>query len=267
MKDPSHIWQYKLIKIPDKPSPSVQQKDFPLTLCGLTRQLNYMCKCMCMCRCFYAALSKTASHFISYCSCIEHEQISASKPVLCFRCMQVFALCVCVCVCTCKWREMCFCVKGGHRGAPGSAVCRLSSLRGGWRRGVRTCRPCVWEPRTPHFSYIVLLLLQTVNATKDAQPIVARDSWGGRAIGRRLAREEGSGLPLSLVWLPRLPPLLPSSLLSSHLPSAPVLSPLFSLHSALPLSPSQEDLAGPDLGGRCLSYKRFKPTQGLSFLF
>ncbi len=29
VKDPSHIWQYKLIKIPDKPSPFMQQKDFP----------------------------------------------------------------------------------------------------------------------------------------------------------------------------------------------------------------------------------------------
>lgn len=29
VKDPSHIWQYKLIKIPDKPSPFMQQKNFP----------------------------------------------------------------------------------------------------------------------------------------------------------------------------------------------------------------------------------------------
>lgn len=34
----------------------------------------------------------------------------------------------------------------------------------------------VWEPCAPHFSYIVLSLLQTVNATKDAQPIVEWDS-------------------------------------------------------------------------------------------
>jgi len=49
--------------------------------------------------------------------------------------------------------------------------------------GVRTCRPCVWEPCAPHFSYIVLLLLQTVNTTKDAQPIVAQGQLRGEATG------------------------------------------------------------------------------------
>ena len=36
-----------------------------------------------------------------------------------------------------------------------------------------TTRPeCVWELSAPYFSYIVLGLLQTVNATKDARAIV-----------------------------------------------------------------------------------------------
>lgn len=69
-----------------------------------------------------------------------------------------------------------FCVKrGAQRGASISCV-QVAIFEGRLGGGVRTCRPCVWEPRAPHFSYIVLLLLQTVNATKDAQPIVARDS-------------------------------------------------------------------------------------------
>lgn len=89
--------------------------------------------------------------------------------------------------------------------------------------------------------------------------------WGGGW------REGGGVWPgLCPVWQPwpSSPPFL-SPLLFSQLPilSSPLLScPLLSLHSALPLSPSQEDLARPDLGSRCLSYKRIKPTQGLRFL-
>lgn len=67
------------------------------------------------------------------------------------------------------------CERGAQRGAMISCV-QVAVFEGWLGGGVRTCRPCVWEPRAPHFSYIVLLLLQTVNATKDAQPIVARDS-------------------------------------------------------------------------------------------
>ncbi len=131
------------------------------------------------------------------------------------------------------------CERGAQRGDQLCAGCRLWG-GGGAREG--TCRPCVWEPRAPHFSYIVLLLLQTVNATKDAQLIVARDSWGGRAMGWRQAREEGSGL--AWAWHGCLDYLLSFPVLSPL--SSPVLSStlLFSRHSALPLSPSQEDLAG-----------------------
>lgn len=70
-----------------------------------------------------------------------------------------------------------FCVKrGAQRGATISCV-QVAVFEGAdGAGGARTCQPCVWEPRAPHFSYIVLPLLQTVNATKDAQPIVAWDS-------------------------------------------------------------------------------------------
>lgn len=44
---------------------------------------------------------------------------------------------------------------------------------------VGICRACVWEPSARHFSYIVLRLLQTVNATKDARPIVAQGQLRG----------------------------------------------------------------------------------------
>lgn len=72
--------------------------------------------------------------------------------------------------------ERVFCVKGGHRGGASISCVQVAIFEGWLGGGVRTCRPCVWEPCAPHFSYIVLLLLQTVNATKDAQPIVAQDS-------------------------------------------------------------------------------------------
>lgn len=91
-------------------------------------------------------------------------------------------MCVCfvrVCVCVCLYMHVegsVFCLKGGHRGVPAISCVQVAVFEGWLGGGVRTCRPCVWEPRAPHFSYIVLLLLQTVNATKDAQPIVARDS-------------------------------------------------------------------------------------------
>lgn len=70
--------------------------------------------------------------------------------------------------------------------------------------------------------------------------------WGGGS-------QKGGGVwpSLSRVWPPRIPLLRSSPVLSPL--GSPVLSPLssllFSLHSALPLSPSQEDLARPDLGG------------------
>lgn len=46
------------------------------------------------------------------------------------------------------------------------------------------CGSCVWETGPPLFSYIVSLLLQTVNSTKDAQAIVGKTAeeeggWGG----------------------------------------------------------------------------------------
>lgn len=58
----------------------------------------------------------------------------------------------------------------------------------------------MWEPRATHFSYIVLWLLQTVNATKDAESIVAlgqlrvRGVTGGRALGQRQSKEERGSL-------------------------------------------------------------------------
>lgn len=86
-------------------------------------------------------------------------------------------------------------VKGGpQRGAAISCV-QVAVFERRLGGGVRTCRPCVWEPCAPHFSYIVLFLLQTVNATKDAQPIVTRgqpERRGGP--GRRQAREERASL-------------------------------------------------------------------------
>lgn len=115
---------------------------------------------------------------------------------------------------------------GVHRGAPRSAVCRLPSLRGlagagagEAGGGARTCRPCVWEPRAPHFSYIVLPLLQTVNATKDAQPIVAlgqlrgEGTGGGGSRGRRALAQPEPSMAAS-------PPLFPSPLPSSALLSS-----------------------------------------------
>lgn len=69
------------------------------------------------------------------------------------------------------------CGKGGRAGRAMISCVQVAVFEGlTGRGGERTCRPCVWEPRAPHFSYIVLPLLQTVNATKDAQPIVALDS-------------------------------------------------------------------------------------------
>lgn len=167
----------------------------------------------------------------------------------------------CVCVYM-HVEESVFCVEGGRRGEVRgrSAVCRFAVFEWWLSGGVRTRWFYVWEPRAPHFSYIVPPLLQTVNATKDAQPIVARDSWGGRAMGRRQARRKGLALPE--------PPIADSH---PFLSSSPVLSPLchpflFSPHSALPLSPSQEDLSTQGLVCPCLTYKRIKPTQGPSFL-
>lgn len=68
-------------------------------------------------------------------------------------------------------------------------------------------------------------------------------------MGRRQAREEGSVRQPGMAALTTSPPFLSSSVLSS-LCSRPLLfsSFLLSLHSVLPLSPSQEDLAWLDLG-------------------
>lgn len=165
-------------------------KGFSPSLYGLTKQLNYMCNSMCMCVCLYAAILTTASLVINPHSCIKHKQISVPNVYLraCEFCFER----VCVFVHECGGKCV-LCERGAQRGAAISCV-QVAVFEGWQGGGVRTCRPCVWEPRAPHFSYIVLLLLQTVNATKDAQPIVARDCWGGRALGRRQAREEGSGL-------------------------------------------------------------------------
>lgn len=163
-------------------------KGYLRALYGLTRQLNYMCKSMWRWGCSHGAISTIVSRVINSYSCIKHEQISVSKPAMhIYVRVGIVSVCVCVFVhvCVTKGRERVY------RGAQRSAVCRFKRWLCG---GLRACRPCVWEPRAPHFSYIVLLLLQTVNATKDAQPIVAQDSWGGRAMGRMQAREEGSGL-------------------------------------------------------------------------
>lgn len=90
-----------------------------------------------------------------------------------FTCVSVCFVRVCLYM---HVEESVFCLKrGAQRGAPISCV-QVAVFEGWQGGGLRTCRACVWEPRAPHFSYIVLLLLQTVNATKDAQPIVARDS-------------------------------------------------------------------------------------------
>lgn len=73
------------------------------------------------------------------------------------------------------------CERGAQKGRGGGAIScvQVAVFEGRPGGSVRTCRPRVWEPRAPHFSYIVLLLLQTVNATKDAQPIVAWTAEGG----------------------------------------------------------------------------------------
>lgn len=162
-------------------------------------------------------------------------------------CVSIYFASVCVCVCTCMRRKVCFVRKGGTEWDLNqlcAGLCRLWGVAG-WGR---TCRACVWEPCAPHFSDIVLLLLQTVNATKDAQPIVAWDRWGRRAMGRRQAREEGFGRQPGMAAMATSPPFVSSSVLSP-LCSYPLLfsSFLFSLHSVLPLSPSQEDLAWLDL--------------------
>lgn len=140
--------------------------------------------------------------------------------------MSVYFVRVCVFVHECGGKCV-LCERGAQRGATISCV-QVAFFEGWLGGGVRTCRPCVWEPRAPHFSYIVLLLLQTVNSTKDAQLIVARDSWGGRAMGRRQAKGGGVWLSLSLVWLPWLPPLLSSLFLSYPLTSPVVSSSLLS---------------------------------------
>lgn len=88
--------------------------------------------------------------------------------------MSVYFVRVCVFVHACGGKCV-LCERGAQRGATISCV-QVAFFEGWLGGGVRTCRPCVWEPRAPHFSYIVLLLLQTVNSTKDAQLIVARDS-------------------------------------------------------------------------------------------
>lgn len=100
------------------------------------------------------------------------------------------SVCVCVLTQACEGKFFCASVVSGDGGVSqqGTAIsCVQVAIFELWLGGgVWTCRPCVWEPCAPHFSYIVLPFLQTVNATKDAQPIVARDSWGrGEANGAK----------------------------------------------------------------------------------
>lgn len=98
------------------------------------------------------------------------------------------------------WRKTWFLWRGGHSGGAAISCVQVAVFERRLGGGVRTRRPCVWEPCAPHFSYIVLFLLQTVNATKDAQPIVTRGQpereGAGGGPGRRQAREERA----SLTW-------------------------------------------------------------------
>ncbi len=99
------------------------------------------------------------------------------------------------------------------RGVGSAVCCRVCVC-------VWACGGCVWEPCAPLFSYIVPLLLQTVNSTKDAQAIVEQDSWGedeGGVRGPLLPLCTGphsgplqricSGWIFSYKWCKRLPPL------------------------------------------------------------
>jgi len=151
-------------------------KGFPQALYGLTRQLNYMSKCICMCACSYAVISTLHPMSWIFYSCIKDEQLFVSEQAMHIY-VSVCFVSVCVFVHACGGKCV-LCEKEGGGARKGTTIsCVQVALFEGWLGGgLRTCRPCVWEPRAPHFSYIVLLVLQTVNATKDAQPIVAQDS-------------------------------------------------------------------------------------------
>lgn len=83
-----------------------------------------------------------------------------------YMCMFFFP-CHCACVCVCG---VCYCWQRGGL----DQLCGVGCVC--VRVCVWACGGCVWEPRAPLFSYIVPLLLQTVNSTKDAQAIVEQDS-------------------------------------------------------------------------------------------
>lgn len=184
LNDPSHIWQYKLIKIPDKPFPFMQQRIVP-AFYGLTRQLNYMSRSMCMC--LYAVILTTASLVMYNYPCIKNQQISVPNLYLCV-CVH-FALQECSCLYM-HVEGSVFCVKGGHRGAPRSAVCRLLSLRGG--------RVGVWGHVGPVCGNPVLLTSHTLFSCS-YKPLMPQKmlsllwpgtaegggNWGGGRIGRR----------------------------------------------------------------------------------
>lgn len=67
-------------------------------------------------------------------------------------------MCHYVCMCGCSQ----YFIVGTGRGL--DQLCGVESV----------CGSCVWETGPPLFSYIVPLLLQTVNSTKDAQAIVGK---------------------------------------------------------------------------------------------
>lgn len=163
---------------------------------------------------------------------------------------------------------------GGVRSrGPRSAVCRLPSLSCGWVGVCGHVGPVCGNPA---------LLTSHTLFSRSYKPLMPQKMlsllWpgtaegGGRPMERRQAREERSSQTLAWYRCFGYRPtfsLLPSTLLpSSTILSASMLSPLlfsllfaplcspllfssflFSLHSSLPLRPSWEDLAGPDLEG------------------
>lgn len=166
------------------------------------------------------------------------------KPAMhIYACIYFVGVYVCVFVHACEGK----CVlweRGTQRRGPQSAVCRsVPSLRGSWvgvwgHVGPVCGNPALLTSHTLFSCSYKPLMPQKMLSLLWPGTDEGGGQWGGGRRGRR-------GLVGSLVWLP---PFLSSSILSP-LCSHPLLfwSFLFSLHSVLPLSPSQEDLAWLDL--------------------